>query len=119
MRFGAIDVAVLDDGTRITFEDGLVVEGAPEDTDAYRATAQRLGYGDDTLRMCKEHEATHIALNHLLGLESPTMLAVRRGVDDLHDLNCLEEAAVLAIQQYAVASGIDLLTKLTQLSEQL
>lgn len=106
-------VEVYTDSTCITFGDGGVVYGAPEDTDDYRATAQRYGYGDDTLRLCKEHEVTHIALCHWLGVPSPTMELVRHGTGKVH-LNHLEEAAVLAVQHFARAAGIDLVARMAE-----
>jgi hypothetical protein len=107
-------VEVYADHTRIWFADGGTVDGAPEDTDDYRATAQRHGYGDDTLRLCKEHEVTHIALCHWLGVASPTMQLVRHGTGQPH-LNHLEETAVLAVQHFARAAGIDLVARMAEI----
>jgi hypothetical protein len=106
-------IEVYADSTRIIFDDGSVVYGAPEDTDDYRATAQRYGYGEDTLRLCKEHEVTHIALCDWLGLSSPTMELVRHGTGEVH-LNHLEESAVLAVQHFARAAGIDLVARMAE-----
>lgn len=87
----------------------------PEDTDSYRATAVRYGYEEDTLRLCQEHEVTHIALCHWLGIESPTMVLLRHGDDDrLHYVNKLEECAVLAIQHLARATGVDLIARMKE-----
>jgi hypothetical protein len=109
LHFGDATVHVLADSTVITFDDGSIIPGAPEDTDAYRATALRYGYGADTLQMCKDHELMHIALCHWLGIESPTMRLLRSDGDDRSkSLNRLEEAAVLAVQQFARAAGVDL-----------
>jgi hypothetical protein len=107
-------VEVYADSTRITFVDGGVVYGAPEDTDDYRATAQRHGYGADTLRLCKEHEVMHVALCHWLGLPSPTMELVRHGIGKSH-LNHLEETAVLAVQHFARVAGIDLVARMAEI----
>lgn len=87
-----------------------IVEACPHDTDAYRATARQLGYKDNTLRMCQDHEVTHTALSVMLGLnESITLRRVADGMpsDNLTDL---EEAAVLAIQRFANAAGINILS---------
>jgi hypothetical protein len=111
LSFGTTTVVVYDDSTLITFADGSPIAGAPEDTDDYRATAQRFGYGCDTLQMCKDHEVMHIALCHWLGLpDSPTMALIRgKGDDRAMMLNRLEEAAVLAVQHFARAAGVDLM----------
>jgi len=112
IQFDSTLIEVHADSTRITFADGTVVTGAPEDTDSYRATAERHGYGADTLQLCKEHEVLHIALCHWLGIDSPTMRLVRHGDDArLHRLNRLEEDAVLAVQKFAKAAGIDLVVR--------
>lgn len=39
-------VLVHEHGTTIVLPCGLIVEGRPHDTDAYRATAAALGYGE-------------------------------------------------------------------------
>jgi hypothetical protein len=79
----------------------------PQDDEAYRARAFELGYGADTALMSREHELMHHLIAHWLGLPlSPTLAAVASGsVDD--DWR-LEEAAVLAIQAFARAKGINL-----------
>lgn len=65
------------------FPDGTKVPAAPQDSDEYRATAQRIGYGTDTWRMCLEHEIAHTGLLQSLGLPySPTLWAVAHGQHD-------------------------------------
>jgi hypothetical protein len=108
LRFGATTVEVYPDSTRIIFPDDAEIVGAPQDTDAYRATARQYGYGDDTLTLCQEHEVMHIALTHWLGIESVTM-RVLRGEADVQALSDLEEAAVLAVQRFARAAGVNLI----------
>ncbi|GAC1495954.1 MAG: hypothetical protein NVS1B6_00600 [Steroidobacteraceae bacterium] len=49
------------------FPDGATVPAAPQDTDEYRATAEDLGYGADTMRLCLEHEVLHTAIAELRG----------------------------------------------------
>jgi hypothetical protein len=44
------------------FPDGSRVPAAPHDSDQYRATAVACGYGDDTWRLCREHEIAHTTL---------------------------------------------------------
>jgi hypothetical protein len=109
LRFGETIIYVRTSGTLIHFADGRSVAGEPEDSAEYRATAERCGYGSDTLSLCIDHEIVHVALADWLGFDSPTMLAVRdEQPDQACALRVLEEAAVLAIQQYAKAAGIDL-----------
>lgn len=116
MRFGTTTVDVLPHSTLITFSDGSTISGAPEDTDEYRDTALAYGYDEDTLQMCKDHEVMHIALCHWLGIDSPTMSLLRNGDDDgLRALNALEEAAVLAVQEFSRAAGINLIARMEEL----
>lgn len=94
--------------------DGKRVAAAPQDNDAYRATARRLGYGPDTARMSRDHEILHTLLCHLLGLpESPTLRRVADGLGD-SPLTDLEEDMVCATQAFLNRAGIDLLDVLAR-----
>lgn len=116
LQFGTTTVEIWPNSTRIVYPDEIAIPGSPEDTDSYRACAARLGYGADTLKMCKDHETMHIALSHWLGIESPTMKLLRLGDDDtLHSINRLEEDAILALQRFACAAGVDLLARMAEL----
>ena len=55
-------VEIDDASARTTLHDGKQIPAVPHDTDSYRATAERLGYGSQTGRMCGEHELLHTAL---------------------------------------------------------
>jgi hypothetical protein len=87
---------------RSTPTGSIVIIGEPHDTNEYRDMARELGYEDDTLSMCQDHDPLHIALCKWLGLEtSLSMLsAVGRLSEDLEPLARLEEAAVLAVQSF-------------------
>lgn len=91
-------------GTTVILPCGLVVEGRPHDTDAYRATAKEIGYGDDVLALCRDHDALHVALAAWLGLES---FAIRSaaGLDVDAEIAAAEEAAVLATQKFLRLAG--------------
>jgi hypothetical protein len=90
---------------------------APEDTNPYRATAQRLGYGPDTFRMMRDHEILHTAIAHLLGLpESPTLRGVAEGKGPT-PLTDLEEEVVCSLAKLARMVGIDLITALSRFQE--
>lgn len=109
LRFGGTTVEVWSDCTRVTLPSGGTVVGAPQDNDAYRAAALRLGYGADTAAMSREHEVGHAALCHFLGLPcSPVMSTVAgEPVGDVVT-HWLEEEAVMAVQRLARAVGVDL-----------
>lgn len=109
LRLGATRIRFEGDLAITTLPDGAEVVAAPQDTEAYRATARRLGYGDDTARMCREHDACHAWLAAILCLpESPTLSNVAHGRSD-SALTGLEEDAVMAIQAFACAAGVDLM----------
>ena len=90
--------------TLITLPCGATVPGAPHDADDYRATAERLGYGEDTLAMCLDHDPLHAMLCDWLGVTSH---ALRQAVGLPHDelLALLEENAVIAVQQLMRRAG--------------
>ncbi len=95
--------------------DGTQVLGWPENTDSYKATAAKHGYGTDTTALCIEHEVLHVVLAHWLRIESHAMQAAR-GMLAHRGLCELEEAAVLAIQAYIRAIGAPLLTFVSEKS---
>lgn len=111
ITFDTARVRIFPTSTVIEYPDGTSVYGEPENTERYRQTAHDHGYGD-TLHYCIDHEIMHVALENLLGYSSPTMQAVRLGdLDQQLPLRELEEAAVLAIQRYTRAAGIDLVKR--------
>lgn len=110
LNIGTTQISVSDQGVVIDFAGGDQVLGEPEDTEGYRDTAQRYGYGADTLALCIDHEIMHIAIGQWLGVESPTMNAIRgKRMGENFILRSLEESAVLALQQYARAAGVNLI----------
>lgn len=109
LRFGATTVHFVANLTVTTLPDGQEIIAAAQDNDAYRATAKRLGYGDDTLRMSRQHETAHVWLAHVLGLhESPVMrsVAAETGASDLTNA---EEDVVCALARFANLAGADLM----------
>lgn len=92
---------------RATISGSIVILGEPHDTDEYRITARELGYNENTLAMCQDHDSLHVALCKWLGLgTSFSMLAaVGKLPDDQKHLAAIEEAAVLAVQRFMKLSG--------------
>lgn len=98
-------------GSTVTLSCGAVVEGRPQDADAYRATAAALGYGDGpgaALACCRDHDALHVALVAFLGI--PESFSLRRAAGLLVDaeIAAIEEAAVMAVQMLLVRGGGEL-----------
>lgn len=87
-------------GSRIILSCGTVIEGRPHDTEEYRATARNLGYGDDTLSMCREHDPLHAGLCAWLGFGDSFALRCAAGLRDEDEISAAEEAAVLAVQKF-------------------
>lgn len=101
-------VSVHEYGTTIVLPCGLVVEGRPQDTDAYRSTAAALGYGEGpeaALRMAQHHDALHALLTAWLGI--PVSFALRQAAELPVDAELaeIEEAAVLAVQKLMIRGG--------------
>jgi hypothetical protein len=90
--------------TLITLPSGATVPGAPHDTNEYRGTARRLGYGGDTTAMCRDHDPVHALLADWLGL---TSYSLRQAAGEPVDarLAAMEEDAVLAVQKYMRHAG--------------
>lgn len=106
MRNGTV-IEQIPHGSRIRLRCGAVIEGRPHDSDEYRATAARLGYGGDTLAMCREHDPLHALLCDWLGL--PESYALRDAAGTLdeaeRELAAIEEEAVLAVQRLMRRGG--------------
>lgn len=95
-------VTVYEAGTTVVLACGLVVEGRPQPDAAYAKTAQELGYGDDILAMCQDHDALHVAMCQWLNVESFALFrATGQPITAREaELADAEEAAVLAIQKF-------------------
>jgi hypothetical protein len=109
LRFGATSVELFPWGCAVHLPFGRILPAAPQDNDAYRATAKRLGYGDDTLWMNQEHDACHAALANLVGLPMSPVLSTVAG-RPVHGPveHGLEEDAAMALQRWARSIGVDL-----------
>ncbi len=87
------------------FEDGSRVEASPMDDLEYRATAGKLGYGRDVMRMCLHHEFIHSLRAEILGLPySQVLWDVAHGIHGDEALARDEEAAVLRLQKLLVVN---------------
>lgn len=109
IRLAGADIELTDTPLTVTRYPEGEVPAYPQSTDGYKARARELGYGADTAAMSRGHELGHHILAALLGLPcSPTMMSLAIG----KHATCWrqEEAAVLALQAYARAVGIDLQT---------
>jgi hypothetical protein len=87
--------------------DGKILVAAPEDTDAYRATARRLGYGADTWALCWSHEALHTILAQWQGQRySLTLRGQAEGQPVAGDVAAWEEWHVTTLQALLNDAGV-------------
>lgn len=62
------------------FEDGTRCPASPQDNGSYRATAKLLGYGENLMQMCLDHEVLHTLLAQVCEQPySKTLWAVAHG----------------------------------------
>jgi hypothetical protein len=95
-------VEILPTGSRVTLPGGAIVYGEPHDTDEYRATAARLGYGADTLLLAQQHDPIHCLLAAWLDLPVSYAMLDAAGLldEDEREIAEMEEQAVLSVQRY-------------------
>lgn len=89
----------------IVLSTGHVITGCPHDTESYRATAQHLGYGDDVIAMCCDHDPLHQAIAQWLGIGDSHSLRAAAGLPHNADFAVMEEEAVIAVQRYMKLAG--------------
>jgi len=108
IRLGTVTVTTHDGYTVTRFADGREVHAHHAEQPGQAETAKGLGYRDATA-MNRDHDLTHSLLAYWLGLPcSPTLRDVASGAPAT-EIHYLEEAAVLAIQRFANATGVSLL----------
>jgi hypothetical protein len=106
-RLGECRVDLMDGYTRTRFADGRRCIAEHREQPGQRELAASLGY-TSAAEMNRRHDLAHTVLSTWLGLpHSPTLRGVADGNFWPH--HKLEEAAVLAVQAFAVAAGVDLL----------
>lgn len=59
-------IAFTDRGCCVFFHDGSCCNAIPHDIPHYHVIAHRLGYGDDRMRYCREHEFAHLFVEERL-----------------------------------------------------
>lgn len=101
-------VSILPKSALVRLPGGAVVRSRPQKTESYRTTAERLGYFDDTLALCKDHDPLHAALCDWLGLPDSFALRCAAGLDAESEVSAAEEDAVLAVQRFMRLAGIGL-----------
>jgi hypothetical protein len=115
LQLGAVAVEIHDGWTVTRFSDGQEVHALHREQPGQADLAARLGYGT-AAAMNREHDLAHSILAHALGLpHSHTLHDVAHG-RPASDLHAIEEEAVLALQRFARAAGVDLVAVATEQS---
>lgn len=105
-RLGATEVELHDGYTVTRFPDGCEVHARHDQQPGQDRLARSLGYAR-AQDMNIHHDLAHTLLSTMLGL--PHSITLRGVADNNHwPGHHLEEAAVLALQAFANAAGIDL-----------
>lgn len=107
LRFGEVSLEIHDGWSRAVFPDGVETLADHTAQPGQEERAQGLGYPSAST-MNRDHDVVHCLLARFMGLPcSPTLHGVARG--EFWPQWAAEEAAVLAVQRFALAAGIDLL----------
>jgi hypothetical protein len=113
IALGAVAVEIHDGWTVTRFSDGQEVHALHGEQPGQADLAVRLGYRA-AAAMNREHDLGHSILAHALRLpHSPTLHDVAHG-RPATDLHAIEEEAVLALQRFARAAGVDLVAAAIQ-----
>lgn len=106
LTIGQNDIDIGPASTLTRFADGSTAYADHAAQPGQAERAAEIGY-PSAEAMNREHDLTHSLLAHWLGLDySPTLYAVANGQRSA--IWQAEESAVLAIQQFARAAGVDL-----------
>lgn len=100
--------------TWLRFGDGGVCEAHPHQEPHYFVIAHRLGYGDDIISYCYEHEFCHEFFNEFLyDRKSPLLVSLAQGSPLAGPVAVQEELSVMAVQRWLranerpIVAGID------------
>jgi hypothetical protein len=91
--------------SRVTLPDGSQVHAVPRSDQV--EIARDLGYGDDVNALTRDHDPLHALLADLLGLNASRSLQGAAGVMAYDGTPEFEECAVMALQRYVRALGLD------------
>jgi hypothetical protein len=82
--------------------------GYPDVVESYKETTRSLGYGENVLEMCFEHEAAHTLIAYWMGLPySPVLYGIITG--KAYEDFAYEESVVLQFQRYCKLHSISIL----------
>jgi len=111
-RLGSTTVNATDAGTAIAIDDVGAVYASLDEQPGQAEIAAKIGMTPRAMN--RGHDVAHVLLAHLLRQRHSPGLAVAARGERGRPVDGLEEAAVLAIQAYAHAAGIDLVRVLAE-----
>lgn len=103
LRFCTLEFT--DWGAQTTFDDTSSVDAVPHDTHHYAIISHRLGYGDDVLAYCQEHEFAHaFVAERLLDDRSIVLWGLAHGKPVPRGEGLFEEMAAQTFQRWLRAN---------------
>lgn len=101
IRLKHCTVEFLSDGVITRFPDGTDIEAQPHDTYHCHVISHRLGYGDNILRYCQEHEFAHSYIAECL-FDRPSLVlsSLAHGVQLSGRNSAYEEIAAQVLQRW-------------------
>ena len=114
IRLKYATLAYTPEGCTTTFQDGATADAAPHDLPHYHVVAHRLGYGDDLLAYCREHEFCHLFIEERLH-DRPSLVlwSLAHGTTLSGSRAAYEEIAAQSFQRWLranerpITSGVD------------
>ena len=105
IRLAHCEIAWIEGGATTRFPDGTHWEAYPHATPHYHVIAHRLGYGDDLLAYCREHEVMHaLCAEVLLDAPSTVLWKLAHGETIEPAAAVIEEALVMTAQRHLRAN---------------
>lgn len=111
LLLGGCIVHLHGDRVRTVLPSGHVIASTPfaHASSNLKADAQAAGYGDDVARFIRTHEVAHSLLAHWMGeVMSSSFARLANGKPDWA-ADRVEEVALMSLERYANARGIDLI----------
>lgn len=106
IRLRHCSIEYTDAGCTMRFDDGAAIDAIPHPSlPHYHVIAHRLGYGDDLMAYCREHEVCHALIAEWFHDEpSQVLWALAHGEPHDYASGVLEEIATQALQRFIRAN---------------
>jgi hypothetical protein len=92
-------------GARTIYPDGCFVDAVPHDIPHYHVISHRLGYADDLLAYCREHECAHeLVAQFINGTPSEVLWSLAHGQVESPAVVVKEEILAQTLQRFLRAN---------------